>query len=422
MPSVQFVCPHCEKHSEVQVASVTRSRACPHCGYMVLLQVGGADKSRRRALLVTPSKDEPLPVGKEAHEPGKPAYMPMPLEGDAFDRMCADPEIQVIRKQLMTGIAVLGLLIAAAIVWHFVKDSEVINPPPGALPPVAIAPTSPSPFIPSRSPSVAAAAPLPGTLGAGAVIAPPTPGGLNFVTTSGTVRGATASPVTAGKQDKTEQARKVLTAFLGADTVDALLPTVAYRPLVEEQLRAYYAGHPLVALRATEIVAIEDPLSPPDSTVLQLTLSSGRQVRAYVLAPDERHLGVDWPSFVALSDMEWNQFLASRPGTPAQFRMLAETGDWYANGFADANKLFCLKLINPTDPRAEPFFAYTERSGVLGQQVESLMRGRSGPVPLTLRLKFRPNNEAENQGVLDSLVSSSWVILPDASTTAQVRN
>lgn len=247
-------------------------------------------------------------------------------------------------------------------------------------------------------------------------------GSLTFLTAGGTVHDAPlAAPATAVDQEKAEQARKVLSAFLGADTVDSLLITVAYRPVVEAQLRSYYAEHPLVSLRATEIVPVENPLGPPNSMTMQVTLSSGRRVQAVVLAPDDRHLGVDWPSFVALSDMEWSQFITSKPTTATLFRVLAEPGDWYANGFGDSSKLCCLKLISPSDPLAEPFFAYTERQGALGQQIDSLLHGRSGPVPLTLRLKFSSYSEADNQGLLDSLVGSSWVIQPQAST-AQVGN
>ncbi|MDB6117821.1 MAG: hypothetical protein JWO08_1602 [Verrucomicrobiaceae bacterium] len=413
MPNVQFVCPHCEKHSEVQVASVTRTRACPHCGYNVLLQVPGSEpRTSRRALLVTPSKDEPLPVGAQEHMPGTPAYLPKPLEGDAFERMKADPEIHAIRKQLISGFLVLGMLIAGAIVWHFVEDNALEGQ---NTPSVAAAETQPAVILQPSAPVVSS------TLGEGMTNPTATKNGsLTFLTAGGTVHSAPLAPAMAVSQDKAEQARKVLLAFLSADSVDSLLITVAYRPIVEAQLRAYYAEHPLVALRATEIVPVENPLAPANSMTMQVTLSSGRRVQAVVLAPDDRHLGVDWPSFVALSDMEWSQFITSKPTTATLFRVLAEPGDWYANGFGDSSKLCCLKLISPSDPLAEPFFAYTDRQGALGQQMDSLLRGRSGPVPLTLRLKFTTYNEADNQGLLDSLVGSSWVIQPQPST-AQVR-
>ncbi len=413
MPNVQFVCPHCEKHSEVHVASVTRTRACPHCGYSVLLQVpGSAPRTSRRALLVTPSKDEPPPMGTYTHVPGTPAYMPKPLEGDAFERMKADPEIQAIRKQLISGLAVLGLLIAGVIAWHFVGDG--VPEDQAATPVIAEAPP-----VVAAQPSTAV---LTSTLGEGMTNATGTKNGsLTFLTAGGTVHSAPPAPTMAVDQDKADQVRKVLSAFLAADTVDSLLVTVAYRTVVEAQLRSYYAEHPLVPLRATEIVPVENPLAPPNSMTMQVTLSSGRRVQAVVLAPDDRHLGVDWPSFVALSDMEWSQFITSKPTTATLFRVLAEPGDWYANGFGDSSKLCCLKLISPSDPLAEPFFAYTDRQGNLGQQIDSLLRGRSAPVPVTLRLKFSTYSEADNQGLLDSLVGSSWVIQPQAST-AQVRN
>ena len=54
MPSVLFLCPHCEKHAEVQVTSVTRSRPCPYCGEAVLEKAG----LRGTALVVKPAGDD----------------------------------------------------------------------------------------------------------------------------------------------------------------------------------------------------------------------------------------------------------------------------------------------------------------------------------------------------------------------------
>ncbi|MDB6137425.1 MAG: hypothetical protein JWO94_497 [Verrucomicrobiaceae bacterium] len=411
MPSVQFVCPHCEKQSEVQVASVTRSRACPHCGYNVLLQVGGKiSKSSRRALLVAPAKGEALHVGMEAHVPGTPAYLPKPLEGDAFERMRADPEILAIRKQLFAGLAVLGTLIAGAVVWHFIPAESG----PKTAPPPPVAAGRVTPFQPSVTPSANAVS-LRGA-------SPRGPSGtLNFTTSSGSVNGTQVpSPM---EPEKADQAKKVLAAFMAADTVDVLLTTIANRSSVEAVVRDYYAKHPLMSSRVTEIVHLDDPLAPPGAEAMQVTLSSGRTLEATVLSIDERHLGVDWPSFVVLSDMDWAQFVASKPTHPTQFRLLAELGDWYADAFADSHVLRCLKLVNPNDPTAEPVFAYAGRYSALGQEIDTLLHRRPGPMPLTLRLKFPPGSQAGNQCLIDSVVSGSWVTLPDAGEAAeQVKN
>lgn len=423
MPNVQFVCPHCEKHAEAQVASVTRTRTCPHCGYNVLLQVHGkVNTPPRRALLVTPSKDEPLPLGPSAHQPGTPAYLPQPLEGDPLDRMRADPEIHAMRRQLITGLAVLAMLIVATIIWHFVAPAYSV---------AHVAQRAEPPDEPPATPAMPATAALRSvnTIGAtrnadlllnASASLPGTPGKLSFFTPGAPdhATGDADAPLTPA-QEKTEQARKVLAAFLSADSVDTLLATVAYRATVEPEVRSYYATHPLLSLRVTDISPLNDPLGPAGGASMLVTLSSGRRIQATVLAMDDRHFGVDWPSFVALSDMEWSSFINSKPTTATLFRVFAETGDWYDNSFADPAKLQCVKLTSPTDPTAQPLFVYAERFSSQGRQIESLLRGHTGPLPLTLRLRFPQASQSDNQALLDSVVSSTWVILPE-SKTAQV--
>jgi len=158
---------------------------------------------------------------------------------------------------------------------------------------------------------------------------------------------------------------------------------------------------------------------PAGAVAMQVTLSSGRRIQANVLSMDERHMGVDWASFLALADMEWGQFASAKPTSPATFRVYAELGDWYANDFGDFNKLRCFKITSPADPTSTPFFAYTERFGPTGKALESLLQGRTAAVQVTLKLKFPRDVKAENQVWIESLTASSWVTIPETKT-AQV--
>ncbi len=131
MPAVLFVCPHCEKQAEVQVTSVTRSRPCPHCSEYVVLQVSCKDrKSKRKALLIAPPgtpvvADEPL----VKPTPG-PAYEPQSLQGEVFERMKLDPEVQEARLRFIMGVAaVLGLVLVATI-FHYLPEEGAASAAP----------------------------------------------------------------------------------------------------------------------------------------------------------------------------------------------------------------------------------------------------------------------------------------------------
>jgi hypothetical protein len=181
MALAKFVCPHCEKPGEVQVTAVTRSRPCPHCGEQVMLQVAEkASKGKRKALLVSaeghapvvpdrPKEQSKLPEPKSPASPPRsstsntepntvaaptadmgeaerpkapsfqvsiptsisgPAYEPQSLEGEAFERMRMDPEIQATRRIFLLGTgSTLALIIFASIAHFFWPEPPVAATP-----------------------------------------------------------------------------------------------------------------------------------------------------------------------------------------------------------------------------------------------------------------------------------------------------
>jgi hypothetical protein len=97
---------------------------------------------------------------------------------------------------------------------------------------------------------------------------------------------------------------------------------------------------------------------------------------------------VDWPSYVALSAMDWTKFMASKPSESTLFRVLADDDTHFELSFADRKSLRCVRLVNPADPGARPVFGYVERTSTVGSELDFLMRQSSEkPVKLTLHLK-----------------------------------
>ena len=416
MPNVQFVCPHCEKHAEVQVASVTRSRTCPHCGGSVLLQVPGKEKKKtRKALLVAPTKDQPLMPEKAASAAGMPAYEPQPLEGEVYERMKADPEIQAIRQRLVIGLVTVVLLILFSIVWHYSGGGAVAGEP-------ASRPAMASQIHdqrPAQGPLAAERAPSGNTIdlhkGDGDKASPP--GKLVFVTQTGKTSEALDAVARETAAQRLDRAKEVIFAFLSADSVGTMLLTVANRGRVESTLRAYYEAHPFTPLHADDIRARQDDGARADEVPVLVTLSNGRKVPTTVLVTAEGQFGVDWPSFVALSDMEWSQFITTKPASPVMFRVMAEVGDWYSGSFADSRKYQCLKLTDPNNSAAAPCFAYADRAGNVGQAIEQLLQGVAGAFPVTLRLKYPVDGLEENQALVESIVTKGWFLRPDGGIT-----
>lgn len=78
---------------------------------------------KRRALLVT---QEAPADSVEAVADGPE---PQPLLGEPFDRMKADPELERVRKRLLSGVAVVGALILMATIWSLVSSSSPLPSP-----------------------------------------------------------------------------------------------------------------------------------------------------------------------------------------------------------------------------------------------------------------------------------------------------
>ncbi len=410
MPCVQLVCPHCEKPAEVQVASVTRSRVCPHCGRTVLLQVAekGAKKARKALLvtagaagrgagkaLITPIDQASALAARAEADQG-----PKMLEGEAFERMKADPELRTMRRKLIAWVVLVVITIIGVSVWHYTGPGAEEGDDMQRAEPVAESGAGEhaggvSSQLLSGEPSPAHAE---------------TPKGrLSFVTYDGRPSEAAARP--APPDAKPDPVKQVLTSFLAAEKVDALLQVVAHPGRVETAVRSYYKTHVLKPVRYVELKADTSLVAQADETPMLVVLGTGRQLQATVVRTPDGHVGVDWPSFVALSDMDWKQFNATRPTTSLLFRVMADGTDLYAGPFADFNRLQCIRLNDPHDFAAAPCFAYVERASPLGQRVAVLLREHHGPFPLTVRLRYpQEHSTLENQALLENIEAEGWYL------------
>ena len=217
--------------------------------------------------------------------------------------------------------------------------------------------------------------------------------------------------------DPRVQAAAALERFLVANNIDAMLATVANRQSVEPQIRRYLESNPLVPLDYQSLT-ISNGAGPTGERAIVITLKDGTQREANVVREDGRSV-VDWPSFVAWSDMEWAHFMDKKPAEPILFRVIAEAEQRYDNAFADPKKLACLKLINPRDTTAHPLYAYVERSSIIGQEIDVLMRQAEGrPTKLTLHLKYPAKATSQDQVWIDSVLASGWMV-PRSKSTAQ---
>ncbi len=457
MPAANLICPHCEKPVELHVTAVTRSRPCSNCGKPIILQFTQKQgRMKRKALLV--SADGGLDFDAIKSDLG--ADEPQPLLGDAFERMKADPQLVAMKKRLAWAIGSVAATIVVASFIHlnrerfFPGDADKTRPElvSESVPSISSAPVRKESHIasavrpekrpdsldfipppaerqiasktntaanvlqntsPGAVPKLGAKTPIPdgGRSQQLAPVAKP-PRSSASVGTSiprALYRVPVSNPANMVAHD-VDKARATLTSYMRSTTVEQRLAYIANSAQLEHRVRYYYRANgdgPVSFVKITR----SDVIGNGSVSEHDIQLSNNRAHRAAVIVMPDGSYKVDWPSFVLENEMAWTDFVSMKPTSPKLFRVMAEAGDVFEADFNDAKWLLCVKLRQPSQPEAEPLYAYAERQSALGREIEYWLKNSEQPAtPLTVRLRYPPDATAPNQVWLTDLVASGWVV------------
>jgi hypothetical protein len=396
MPIAALKCPHCETPVEIQVTAVTRSRPCPTCEKTIMLQVAGREsRTKRKALL----------VGKTslADSIDKPeiSFEPKQLPGNAFERMCADPEIQGMRRLFFGSIgAVTALIVIASVLqWMGVWTAASMN----------------APVVVDRKEEAR-------------LIEEAVPPKLNLeVPNKGIKKVAVASQIKKLSFTSTQKSgeslaltsepRLVLEKFLAANSVEERMKLMANASVLEEPVRHYYEKHPVGAIPYEEIQY--GLKSQENFTEFRVVLKDGTKRFAAVVSTPEGPM-VDWPSFVALGDLDWEQMRQSRPTTPVLMRVLAAPAVHFTGHFSDADALRCVQLVPAGNPSATPIYGYLPRGNDLDRQIDYQLRSSGGELAaLTVKICYSHEASGNDQAWITELVVSGWVTALNSNSVSR---
>lgn len=413
-------------------------------------------RMKRKALLVNAKGG----LDFDALKNEVPMEEPQPLMGDAFDRMKADPELIAIKKRFAWSAGVVAALMLVATIFHMnqdrwfpqtakpvlqpiihddssasasllLKDTRIataqrpekkadkldftIADKPVATKPATSSGSPASQSLPSTTPRIGAKTPVPGvtlnpapTATAKAPRAPTTKADMMGTLPRSLFRIAKKNPAALVQHDL-NQAKTVLASFLKAADVSERLQFIADRTAVEPRARAYYQQTGDKPVAFSKIVNSE---VVGNGTVSEhdVVLADNRIWRASVVKAADNSYLVDWPSFVAESDVTWSDLMQNKSSQPVMLRVVVESGSYYGGDFSDSKWLLCLKLNQPSNPGLPPVFAYVERKSVLGREMDYWLKlGENQAMPMMVRVKYPPIATVENQVWLADLVSPGWV-------------
>jgi hypothetical protein len=314
--------------------------------------------------------------------------------------MCMDPELIRTRKQFLIGVAAVLIIVIGVAVRGVMPASPrpmVVQSAPPA-PAAAVEPVSDARVL-----STAVPLPLGSSLAQGLV---ETPKRIRF-----------RSAGEADSEPETDPMEVALESFLQAATVEAKLAQVHDPVRVEAAMRAYYQNHEVGPLSYSHVERLPQKLRG-GFTEFRVVLRDGtRKFAAVVETPEGAR--VDWASFVALGDLEWEQMREIRPEKPVLMRVLASRGDRFSGSFSNSQALSCVHLVPAANPSASAVFGYVPKDSDLGRQIAVwLASAGADPIPLTVKIAYPQGAISHDQAWISEVVVPGWVTLAANGTSS----
>lgn len=127
------------------------------------------------------------------------------------------------------------------------------------------------------------------------------------------------------------------------------------------------------------------------------------------MGDDADGLKIDWESCVGWPEVPWDKLLETKPRKPTLVRAMVKWVDDYNFGFSDENAWRSYRLLSPDGETM--LYGYVERNSLLDQRLRP--GEAAATVAVTLKIRFRENEQAANQAVIEEIVSDGWVVVPD---------
>ncbi len=238
------------------------------------------------------------------------------------------------------------------------------------------------------------------------------------------IRNTTASALIE-EQEKERQANQLierihrtLRDFFAVSRIEDYAPLVRQPQRVEPLMRRHYAPTKQLASPLLERVSMLQPLSFEESgdfwmASVELADGQTRQLVVEVLANGEAR--VDWETLVCYQPMDWDDFVAQRPGGKAvDFRVYAQRDNFYTHEFQDPTRWLCFRLTALDSD--EPLYGYVPANSPDAKVLLRLIHlNRGEPTALILRLAFPPGAQQQlRRGVkIQRILSNRWLYIQE---------
>jgi hypothetical protein len=289
------------------------------------------------------------------------------VENEEYDDADADEAVTAARsdRNFIAILAVAAVILVGIVAWWLMPEKKapaaVVDAPQSMTPPAAASATT--------------------TNNGGLIVAPPKPLLIEI-----------------------ESAVK---AFLEAPTREEALALVLDPEASARKWDAWFAGEAYAAPGFQGIVG--DPVTSgtgEGATSLAQVRTGNFKLREIQLVKQDGRLRVDWDSWVAWSEMTWDEFRTKKPTEPVLFRVQLSAVEYFNFAFNDDNEWSSYRLDSPDG--METMYGYVKRTSDLDKRLHPA--DPADETKWVLKLKFPPDATRDNQVLIDSVVAEGWLV------------
>lgn len=201
--------------------------------------------------------------------------------------------------------------------------------------------------------------------------------------------------------------------FFRASGVDGLSRLVRHPDRVRPLMEAYYQGKPITNSRRVEIKLLQ-PVTLDNRGnfwMVSVVLESGKNSNLLIEILESGQARIDWETLVCHQPMPWDEFTTTRPaGTSLDFRVYAETDNFFSHEFADSNRWTCFRLTALDSDNS--VFGYAPADGEVAATLQQLLQQNAGHrASLILRLSIPQGLQSRSGVMIEKIVSPRWLYI-----------
>lgn len=199
-----------------------------------------------------------------------------------------------------------------------------------------------------------------------------------------------------------------LTKLFAAKTVDEMLPYVHPSENIREKMIKFYGGESVSQSPFKELNFANNISDYPGFLTFNST-SKDYSKKSGILRYSEEKILLDWESYVAYSEMTWDELAEKRPTDPVKLRVTARRTQFYNDDFIDENKWQAVSLSSPNED--EPIYGYVLKGSATIQRLFNF--GLSDKRNYILEVHFPENAKAGNQVVIKRILEEGWIAIDE---------